>query len=85
MPPKRRIGKAFEPYRDALVHLSLVGQLGFLVAGGALGGFALGYAAEALGGGRTGRVVGLLVGVAGGVWAAGRHLMRVINQGDKDP
>ncbi len=85
MPPKPRSGKTFEPFREALAHLARVGQLGFLVAGGALAGFGLGYAAEALGAGRAGRVVGLVVGVAGGLWAAGRDLIRVINQGDKDP
>ena len=66
--------------------LSLVGHLGFTVAGGVLAGFGLGYGLDLLTGGRAGRVAGLFVGLAGGLWTAGRHLMRVIKerQGDKE-
>lgn len=67
--------------------LALVGQLGFLVVGGAAVGFATGYGVDILAGGRAGRMVGLIVGLAGGVWSAGRQLMRVIKkqQGDRNP
>lgn len=67
--------------------LALVGQLGFLVVGGAAVGFAAGYGVDLLAGGRAGRVVGLIVGLASGIWSAGRQLMRVIkqHQGDRDP
>lgn len=67
--------------------LALVGQLGFIVVGGALAGFALGYGLDALVGGRAGRIAGIFLGLASGIWSAGRQLMRVIKekQGDKDP
>ncbi len=87
MPPQRRSGKTFDPYREALGSLALVGQLGFIVAGGVLVGFGLGYGLDVLIGGRSGRVGGLFLGLASGLWAAGRQLMHVIKerQGDKDP
>ncbi|MBC7220837.1 hypothetical protein H5T55_05145 [Candidatus Bipolaricaulota bacterium] len=57
------------------------------MAGGALGGLGIGYGIDLLTGGRAGRVGGLFLGVASGLWAAGRQLMRVIKerQGDRDP
>ncbi|MFH1609536.1 MAG: hypothetical protein ABID40_02780 [Candidatus Bipolaricaulota bacterium] len=66
--------------------MALVGQLGFIVAGGALAGFGLGYGLDLLTGGRAGRVAGIFLGLASGIWAAGRQLMRVIKerQGDED-
>lgn len=64
-----------------------MGQLGFIVAGAALGGLGIGYGIDLLTGGRGGRAGGLFLGLASGLWAAGRQLMRVIKkqQGDKDP
>ena len=87
MPPNPRSGKTFEPYREALAGLALVGQLGFTVLGGALVGLGVGYGLDALGGGRAGRVAGIVLGLAGGVWSAGQQLKRMIKerQGDKDP
>jgi len=69
-----------------LASLSLVGQLGFIVAGSALGGLGIGYGIDLLIGGRAGRVAGLFLGLASGLWTAGRKLMRVTKerQGDKD-
>lgn len=75
MSPPRRSGRTFDPYREVLPHLARVGQLGLLVAGGALAGFGLGYGVDALGGGRGGRIAGLFLGLAGGILAAGRHVM----------
>jgi len=87
MPPRLRRGKTFDPYREALAGLALVGQLGFVVAGGAVVGYGLGYGVDLLTGGRAGRAAGIVLGLASGIWSAGRQLMRVINekQGDKDP
>lgn len=87
MPPRRRSGRTFDPYREALATLALVGQLGFTVAAGAAVGFGLGYGIDLLVASRAGRVVGLFVGLASGIWSAGQQLMRVIEdrQGDKDP
>lgn len=87
MSPQPRRGKTFDPYREALTDLALVGQLGFLVAGGVVVGYGLGYGVDLLAGGRAGRAAGIVLGLASGIWSAGRQLMRVINerQGDKDP
>jgi hypothetical protein len=87
MSPRRRIGTKFDPYREVLASLPLVGQLGFLVAGGAAVGFGLGYGVDLLTGGRAGRAVGITLGLASGIWSAGHQLMRVIKerQGDKNP
>jgi len=85
--PRKRSGTIFDPYRQILGNLALVGHLGFLVAGGAVVGFGAGYGVDLLAGGRAGRTVGIMLGLASGIWAAGRQLMRVIKeqQGDKDP
>ncbi len=80
MSPKRRSGRIFDPYRGALGSLALVGQLGFVVAGGALAGFGLGYGLDLLIGGRVGRVAGIFLGLASGIWAAGRQLVRVLKE-----
>ncbi|HAZ27172.1 TPA: hypothetical protein DCY65_00350 [Candidatus Acetothermia bacterium] len=78
MPPKQRSGRTFDPYREALRSLAVLGGLGFVVVGGALAGFGLGYGLDVLMGGRVGRIAGIVLGVASGIWAAGRQLMRVI-------
>lgn len=85
MSPLRRSGRTFDPLRDGLAYLAWVGQLGFLVVGGALAGFAVGYGLDALAGGRSGQIAGLLVGLACGLLAAGRHVIREIrkDQGDE--
>ena len=87
MSPRPRSGKTFDPYREALAGLALIGQLGFLVAGGAVVGYGLGYGVDLLAGGRAGRAAGIVLGLASGIWSAGRQLMRMIKerQGDKDP
>jgi hypothetical protein len=64
--------------------LALLGQLGFIVAGGALAGLGLGYGLDLLIGGRIGRVSGVFVGLASGIWAAGRQLLRVMNERKED-
>ncbi|MCX7750645.1 MAG: AtpZ/AtpI family protein [Candidatus Bipolaricaulota bacterium] len=83
MPPKRS-GRTFDPYRAVLLPLARVGQLGLLVAGGALAGYALGYGLDALAGSRGGRVAGLVLGLGGGLLAAGRQVLRELNhRGDR--
>lgn len=57
--------------------LALVGQLGFIVAGGTLAGFGLGFGFDLLVGTRAGRVVGIFLGLGAGLWTAGRELARL--------
>jgi hypothetical protein len=84
MPPKPRSGKTFDPYREALASLALIGQPGFTVVGGAAVGFGLGYGLDALFSVRVGRVVGLFVGLAAGIWSAGQQLRRIMNERKED-
>ncbi|MGQ9700432.1 MAG: hypothetical protein ACUVQS_05165 [Candidatus Bipolaricaulaceae bacterium] len=51
--------------------------MGFLVAGGALVGFGLGWLLwDQAHGGRLGRALGLVIGLGGGAWTALRLLLR---------
>lgn len=63
-----------------------MGQLGGTVVGGALAGFGLGYGIDILVGGRGGRIAGVFVGVASGIWAAARMVMKIVaeRKGDED-
>ena len=61
--------------RTLLRALALVGQLGFTVAGGAAAGVAAGWALDRWAGTRAVfKIVGILVGLAGGTLAAYRLL-----------
>lgn len=86
MVPRKRSGATGEPFRQVLASLGLVGHLGFLVVGGALVGLGVGYGVDLLAGGRVGRAVGLVLGLASGIWAAGRQLMHIVKdrQGEED-
>lgn len=55
-----------------------MGELGFLVGGGALAGYGAGYGLDLLLKTRWIRVVGIFVGLGTGFWAAGRELGRFI-------
>jgi len=63
-----------------------VGQLGFTVVGGVLVGYGLGYGMDMLTGGRAARLVGIVLGLASGLWTAGRMLFSVLknNGGDEE-
>lgn len=55
-----------------------MGQLGFVVVGGVLVGYGLGYGVDLLAGGRVGRLVGIVLGVASGLWSAWRIVTRTL-------
>jgi len=58
--------------------------VGLLVVGGALAGFGLGWLWDRARGGRTGQILGLLLGLASGAWAALRLLLREGKRGDRE-
>lgn len=72
----RRSGRTSRAGLGPLRALALLGQLGFLVVGGAFLGYGAGWWWDQGHGGRTGRITGLLVGLAGGIWAALKVLLR---------
>ncbi|MBC7092875.1 hypothetical protein H5T53_02555 [Candidatus Bipolaricaulota bacterium] len=50
------------------------------MAGGALVGYGAGYGIDLLTGGKGGRIGGILVGLAGGIWAAARDVKRFMGK-----
>jgi len=61
-----------------------VGQLGFVVAGGLLVGYGIGYGIDVLAGTKAWRIAGIFLGLAGGLWEAGRVLVRISSEGRGD-
>jgi hypothetical protein len=49
-----------------------------------LAGFGLGYGIDTLAGGRGGRIAGVFVGVASGIWAAARMVMKIVAERKDD-
>jgi len=62
----------------------LISQLGLTVVGGALVGYGIGYGVDSLTDGRAGRLVGILFGLASGLWAAGRMIVSVLRDDGGD-
>ncbi|HHE47807.1 MAG TPA: hypothetical protein ENL11_02535 [Candidatus Acetothermia bacterium] len=60
-----------------------MGELGFTVTGGMLVGYGIGYGIDAAFGTRSWRTVGLFFGLASGLWAAARTLIRVVSEGKR--
>ncbi|MBC7222010.1 hypothetical protein H5T56_03395 [Candidatus Bipolaricaulota bacterium] len=65
--------------------LALLGQVGFIVAGGAFVGYGLGWLWDRGHGGRLGQALGIVLGLAGGAWAALRLLLKEGKRGGPEP
>ncbi|MCD6129072.1 AtpZ/AtpI family protein [Candidatus Bipolaricaulota bacterium] len=60
-----------------------MGELGFTVTGGMLVGYGIGYGIDVLASTRIWRTVGLFFGLASGLWAAARILIRMASEGKR--